>query len=343
MRKLTVVLSLILCQSLFAQSEGPYRIAHTYILGGEGRWDYVIPDPPNHRVFIARSDRFMVVDELNGTLLGTVTGFNRAHGIVLVTSEHHAFGTSGGDSSVVMFDPSTLQTLGRTHAAEDCDAIAYDPVSNRVFTFNGDAHSASVIDPATGKLVTDIPLGGKPESGVAAGNGKLYVNIESNAEVVEIDGKTFTVTRRWSTDSASKPVSMAIDTVHHRLFSGCRSGLLAVSDYEAGKVVATAPIGSGVDGAAYDPSSEDIFASNADGTLTVIHEDSPDSYHVVQNLKTAESGKNMGLDATTHRLYVVAARFQKSTGEAPTSARRRPEMVPGSFMMMVIERMGSSK
>jgi hypothetical protein len=343
MYKLFLILTFAVSQPLFAQSTGRYRITHTYVLGGEGRWDYVIPDPPNHRVFIARGDRFMVIDELDGRLLGNVTGFDRAHGVVLVPSTHHAFGTSGGDSSVVMFDPSTLQTLGRVHAAEDCDAIAYDPVSNRVFTFNGDAHSSSVIDPLSGQLVKNIPLGGKPETGVAAGNGKLYVNLVDNAEVVEIDGKTLTVTRRWSTSPASNPVAMAIDTTHHRLFSGCRNGMLAVSDYEAGKVVATAPIGSGVDGAAYDAASGDVFTSNADGTLTVIHEDNSDTYHVVQNLRTAEGGRNMGLDPANHRLYVVAARFEQPADTASANARRRAPMVPGSFMMMVIEKTTGSK
>jgi len=338
MQKLSIFLSLILCQIMFAQSEGLYRIAHTYALGGEGSWDYVIPDPPNHRVFLARSDRFMVVDELDGKLLGSVTGFNRAHGIVIVPSEHHAFATSGGDSCVIMFDPVTLKNLSRTHTAEDCDAITYDPVSNRVFTFNGDAHSASVIDPATGKLLKNIPLGGKPESGVAAGNGKIYVNIESNAEIEEIDGKTLTVTRRWSTAPATSPVSMAVDTVHHRLFSGCRSGLLVVSDYDAGKIVSTVPIGKGVDGSDFDPSYGDIFASCADGTLTVIHQDSPDKYQVVQTLKTAENGKNMGLDLSSHRIYLVAASFEKPSKGETVGQRHRRKMIPGSFIMMVIDR-----
>jgi len=335
MRTLTAILATIVL-SLSVEAQGSYWISHTYTLGGEGRWDYVIPDPPLHRVFIARENRFMVVDENDGKLLGELTGFDRAHGVVLVESAHHGFATSGGDSAVVMFDPSTLKVLGRIHAADDCDAIAFDSVTNRVFTFNGDAHSSTVIDASTGAQVANIPLGGKPESGLSAGNGKLYVNIVDNGEIVEIDGKLLTVTRRWSTTPADKPVAMAIDTEHHRLFSGCRSGKLAVSDYEAGRVVATQPIGSGVDGAAYDQYSGDIFASNADGTLTVIHQDNPDTYHVVQSLPTAVSGKNMGIDLTTHRLYVVAARFEpQPAGE--TNSRRRPPMVPGSFMMMVIE------
>src|SRR5258708_21284592 len=166
----------------------------------------------------------------------------------------------------------------------------------RSFTFNGDAHSSTVVDPGPGRLVTNIPLGGKPESGVAAGNGKLYVNIVDNGEVVEIDGKSLTVTRRWPTAPCAQPVAMAIDTSHHRLFSGCRSGVMAVSDYQTGKVVATAPIGAGRGGTAFDPAAGDGFTSNADRTLTVIPEDGPDQDHVGQNVQTAPGGRTMGVE-----------------------------------------------
>src|SRR5438270_841266 len=203
-------------------------------------------------------------------------------GMTRLTQQGRGFATSGDDSSVVMFDLNSFKVLGRVHAAEDADAIIYDAPSNRVFTFNGDAHSSTVIDPATGKLIANIPLGGKPEYGVSAGDGKVYANLTDTSEVVEIDARTATVARRWSTAPCKQPVAMGIDSAHHRLFSGCRSGVLAVSDYQAGKIVATSPIGAGVDGTAYDPASGDVFASNADGTLTVIHQDKADEYHVAQ-------------------------------------------------------------
>jgi len=324
---------------LATQTPAPYQITHTYVLGGDGRWDYVTPDPARHRVFIARQDRFMVVDVRDGKLLGEVTDIHGAHGVALVESAHHGFATSGNDSAVVMFDPATFHILSRIPAAEDADAIVYDAVANRVFTFNGDAHSSTVIDPGPGRLVTNIPLGGKPESGVSAGDGRVYVNLVEDAEVVEIDARSLRVTRRWSTAPCQQPVAMAVDTRHHRLFSGCRSGVLAVSDYEAGRVVATAPIGSGVDGAAFDPAAGDVFTSNADGTLTVIHEDGPDQYHVVENLQTALGARNMGLDPTTHRLYIVSAKFGPVPAESTAAnPRRRPPVLPGSFMMMVVER-----
>src|SRR5580692_10223441 len=319
MRNIAFVLTLATMTLLLAQSPSSYRVTHTYVLGGDGSWDYVVPDPPNHRLFVARQNRVMVIDEDSGMLLGEVTGIQGAHGTAVAQAAGHGFATSGNDQSVVMFDLKTFQALGRIPAAEDADAILYDGPSNRVFTLNGDAHSSTVIDAQAGKLITNIPLGGKPENGVSAGDGKVYANITDTSEVVEIDAKALTVVRRWSTTPCKQPVPMAIDTAHHRLFSGCRSGVMAVSDYRAGKVVATVPIGAGVDGAGYDASAGDAFASNADGMPTVIHQDSPDRYHVAETVQTAPAARNMGLDPTTHRVFVVSAKF----GPVPAGGRGR--------------------
>jgi DNA-binding beta-propeller fold protein YncE len=334
MRSTALVLSLASVTLLLAQSSSSYRITHTYTLGGDGSWDYVVPDPPNHRLFIARQNRVMVVDEDSGKLLGEVTDIQGAHGTAVANATGHGFATSGNDKSVVMFDLKTFKPLGRIPAAEDADAILFDTASNRVFSLNGDAHSSTVIDPVAGKLITNIPLGGKPEYGASAGDGKVYANLTDTSEVVEIDAKTATVARRWSTAPCKQPVAMAIDTAHHRLFSGCRSGVMAVFDYQAGKLVATAPIGAGVDGAGFDAASGNAFASNADGTLTVIHQDSPDQYHVVETLTTPERSRNMGLDPTNHRVFVAAAKF----GPPPNGGKGRGPVLPGSFEVLVIER-----
>jgi hypothetical protein len=303
------------------------------VLGEEGGWDYIVPDPANHRLFVARQNRLMVIDEDTGKLLGEVTGINGAHGTAVANDTGHGFATSGSDQSVVMFDLTTLKPLSRIPAAEDADAILYDSASRRVFTLNGDAHSSTVIDPATGTLITNIALGGKPEYGASAGDGKVYANLTDTSEVVEIDAKTAAVVRRWPTVPCKQPVSMAIDTANHRLFSGCRSGVLAVSDYRAGKVITTLPISMGVDGTGYDASSGTVFALNANGTLTIIHQDSPDQYHVAQNLQTPEGSRNMGLDPDNHRVFVVAGKF----GPAPAGSRRRGPVLPGSFSLLVIE------
>ena len=332
MRNILFVLALFLTVSVAAQSS-TYHITHTYKLGGEGSWDYVVPDPPNHRVFIGRQTRVMVVDENTGVLLGEVTGIQGAHGTAIAPSSGRGFATSGNDQSVVMFDLKTYKVLGRIPAAEDADAIIYDGASNRVFTFNGDAHSSTVIDPQAGKQIVNLPLGGKPEYGASAGDGHVYANLTDTSEVVEIDAKTATVSKRWPTAPCKQPVSMAVDAVHHRLFSGCRSGVMAVSDYQTGKVVATVPIGGGVDGAGYDPGVSDAFASNADGTLTVIHQGDPNTYRVVGTVQTPQASRNMGLDPTTHRIFVAAGSFG-----AATNARGRGPLQPGSFSLLVIEK-----
>jgi DNA-binding beta-propeller fold protein YncE len=325
--------ALLLSASAPAILAAQYRITHTYPLGGDGSWDYVVPDAKNHRVFIGRQNRVMVVDATTGKLLGEVTGIKGAHGTAIAEASGHGFATSGNDSAVVMFDLNTFKVLGRIPAAEDADAIIYDAASNRVFTFNGDAHSSTVIDPVAGKLITNVDLGGKPEYGVSAADGKVYANLTDISEVVEIDAKTAKVTRRWSTAPCKNPVAMAIDVAHQRLFSGCRSGVMAISDYKSGKVVATVPIGSGVDGAGFDPASGNAFASNADGTLTISHQDSPDTYRVVQTLTTMPLSRNMGIDPVTHAIYLAGAKF----GAAP-SGRGRPPMEPGSFVILVVEK-----
>ncbi len=336
MRSAAFVLTLTAVTLLLAQSSPSYRITHSYVLGGDGRWDYIVPDPPDRRLFIARQNRVMAVDEDSGTLLGEVTGIQGAHGTAVVHATGHGFATSGDDRSVVMFDLKTFQVLGRIPAAEDADAIVYDSASNRVFTFNGDAHSSTAIDPRAGTLIANIPLGGKPEYGASAGDGKVYANLTDTSEVVEIDAKTLTVLRRWPTAPCRQPVSMAVDTAHNRLFSGCRSGVMAISDYRAGKVVATVPIGAGVDGAGFDAASGDAFASNADGTLTVIHEDTPDRYRVAQSVETPQGARNMGLDPANHRVFIVSAKFGPAPAGAP--GRGRGPVLPGSFTLTVIER-----
>ena len=337
MRRLTVTLSLF-ALPLHAQT---YEITHSYNVGGDGGWDYVVPDAPNHRVFIARQSRVMVVDMNDGHLIAELKGINGAHGVALAPGTGHGFATSGNDSSIVMFDLKTYKTLGRIPAADDADAIIYDPSSGRVFSFNGDANSTTVVDPKKGTLIANVALGGKPEYGQSARNGKVYVNLVDSSQVVELDSKKLVVTRRWSTGACKNPVSMAIDTRHQRLFSGCRSGVMAISDYKNGSVIATVPIGRGVDGAGYDPAKRDAYASNVDGTLTVIHQDTPDSYHVVENVQTAQGARNMGLDPASHRIYLVSAKFGPIPDSTPSNPRRRPPVLPGSFFVLVVEPIGS--
>ena len=339
MRRTILLLAFVAAAPLPAQT---YTVTHSYNVGGEGGWDYVIPDPPNHRLFIARQNRVMVVDMNNGSLIAEIPGIKGAHGVALVSDIGRGFATSGADSSILMFDSKSYKGLLKIRAGDDADAIIYDPASKHVFSFNGDANTSTVVDPRRGTVIATIQLGGKPEYGQSSRDGKVYVNLEDSSQIAEIDTKTNTVTRRWSLAPCESPASLAIDIKRQRLFSGCHNGLLAVSDYAKGTVVATVPIGQGVDGGGWDPIRRDAYTSNGDGTLTVIHQDSPNKYHVVENVPTGDRARTMGLDPATHRIFLPSAKFGPVPAESTaTNPRRRPPMLPGSFTVIVVEPVGS--
>ncbi|HET7023593.1 MAG TPA: hypothetical protein VFI39_00130 [Gemmatimonadales bacterium] len=314
-----------------------YHLTHTYTLGGDGGWDYISLDSVGHRLFIARGDRVMVVDQKTGKLLAEIPGFDRAHGVAFSYATGRGFGTSGGDSTVVEFDLKTLKVLARIPAAPDCDAILFDPATGHIFTFNGDSHSSTVIDPATGTRIGTIDLGSGPEFGVSDGAGKVYVNLEEKGEVAEIDAAAMKVTRSWSVAPVASTSGLAIDRVHHRLFSVGRNGMMAISDAVAGKLITTVPIGRGVDAARFDDGTQLAFASNGDGTLTVVHEDSPSAFHVVSNATTKQGARTMELDPVSHTLYTVTADFGPAPAPVAGQRRSRPPMLPGTFALLVLQ------
>jgi YVTN family beta-propeller protein len=236
-----------------------------------------------------------------------------------------------------MFDLATLKVLGHAKVDADDDAILYDPASTHIFTMNGDANSASVIDAATGKRIGTIPLGGQPEFAVSDGAGKVYVNLEDKGAIVELDTKAMKVVRRWSIAPCESPTGLAIDIAHQRLLSVCRNKLMAISDVAAGKLVTTVPICAGVDAARFDAATGDAFASNGEGSLTVVHESSPNDFRVVQTVPTKSGARTMELDPRNHRVYVVGAKFGEVPGHStPSNPRRRPPLVPGSFTLVVL-------
>ncbi|HEU4618914.1 MAG TPA: YncE family protein [Gammaproteobacteria bacterium] len=336
-RLATAAVLFVLAPALPAAAQS-YHVAHTFKLGGDGGWDYLALDGATNRLFIARNDRIMVVDPEQGKLLGEVGGLQRAHGIAFDRASGRGFATSGGDASVVIFDLKTLKTLGRTKVDEDDDAILVDPATGHVFTFNGDAHTASVLDPSSGKVVGTVQLGAKPESGAADGKGKLYVNLESSSEIAEVDASSMKVTRRWPLAPCEGPTGIAIDAAHHVLFSVCRNRIMAMSDTVSGKVVGSVAIGAGADGARYDAETGLAFASTGgDGAVTVVHEDGPTAFTVVQAVKTQAGARTMELDPKTHRLYTVGAELEPPPA-GYEGQRRRPTIVPGSFTLLVLER-----
>ncbi len=193
-----------------------------------------------------------------------------------------------------------------------------------------------MIDASSGEVLATFPLGGKPEFAVADGRGMIYVNIEDTSELAAIDAKTHKVTTRWPLKPCEEPSGLAMDTQKRRLFSGCSNKVMAIVDADSGKLLATAPIGDGVDATAFDPGTGLAFSSNGDGTLTIVREEAPGKFAVLANVPTMSRARTMVLDTKTHNVYLVTAEFGPAPVPTKEQPRPRPPMVPGSFVLLVV-------
>jgi YVTN family beta-propeller protein len=234
---------------------------------------------------------------------------------------------------VTIFDTKTLKTIGTVKAGTNPDAIIFDPVSKRVFAMNGRSGDVTAIDAATGNVAGTMPTGGKLEFAVADGKGSVFVNVEDKSELIEFDSKALKVLHRWPLAPCESPSGLSMDRANRRLFVGCENKMIAVVDADSGNVIATPAIGDGVDATAFDPGLGYAFASNGEGTLTVVKEDSPSSFSVIDNVPTRKSARTMGLDLKSHTVFLPFADF-----DPPAPGERRGKMKPGSFALLVVEK-----
>lgn len=322
-------------------SPGPsgYHLLKKVPLGGEGFWDYLEIDPPSHRLFISRGMKVVVLNVSTGKVVGEIPDTAGVHGIALAPALGRGFTSNGAAGTVSIFDLKTLKVIGQAPAGKNPDAIVYDPASRRVFTMNGRSGDSTAIDAATGKVAGTIVLGGKPEFAVADGAGHVYVNLEDKSEELRIDSRRLAVTARWPLAPCESPSGLAMDVKHRRLFAGCENKMLAVVNADSGKVVATPPIGEGVDAGRFDPGTQFAFASNGrSGTLTVVHEDSPDKYRVVENVPTQLGARTMALNPATHDIYLVTAGFGPPPAPTPDRPHPFPTLLPNSFVVLMYGR-----
>jgi YVTN family beta-propeller protein len=337
---LSLCLGIVLLTAVsVGQTSKEYKVIDKVKIGGEGGWDYLIADGAAHRLYMSHATVVVVFDTKTNKVVGEIPNTLGVHGIALAPDLGRGYTSNGRTNSVTVFDLKSLKVLDTIDVkATNPDAILYDPFSHRVFTFNGRSSNATAINANTNKFIDTIPLGGRPEFAVTDLKGKIYVNIEDKSQVIEFDAKTLKVLSTWPIAPGEEASGLAIDRKHNRLFSVCSNKMMVVLDSKTGKVVASVPTGDGTDAAAFDPETQLAFSSNGDGTLTVIHEDSPDKFTVVQNAVTPARCRTMALDELTHRLYLSGATFGPTP--APTADRPRPRapMEPGSFMVVVLDR-----
>jgi DNA-binding beta-propeller fold protein YncE len=318
------------------QSSG-YHVLRRYALGGAGGWDYLLLDPATRRLFVSRGTHVVVVDADSGTLQGEIPNTPGVHGVALAPDLGRGATSNGAGQAVTIFDLRSLKPLARVRTTGgNPDAIVYEPATHYVFTFNGTGQNATAIDVATAGVVGTVALGGKPEAAVAPGDGQIYVNIEDKAELVTLDARSMAVTARWSLAPCEEPTGLALDVAHARLFVGCSNRLMAVVDATHGRVLATLPIGRGVDGTAFDSGTGLAFSSNGEGTVTVVREVTADSFAVVETVATQRGARTVALDPQTHRLYLPTAEFGPTPEPTPEQPRPRPSILPGTFVILVV-------
>ncbi|PNS07729.1 YncE family protein [Solilutibacter silvestris] len=313
-----------------------YDVAATWPVSGPGRWDLLEVDSARHHLFISRSDRVQVVDTTSGKEVGTIPGTDGVHGIV-IGSGGHGYTSNGKSNSVTEFDLATLQRVRDLPVSgKSPDAMFHDAGSHHLFVFNAKSNNASVLDTTSGKEIATIAFDGNPELAVADGHGHIYLNIESTAQLVEIDAASAKVTHTWKMDGCEEPSGIAMDAAHHRVFSTCQNKVLAVTDADSGRAVARVAIGEGPDGAAFDPATKSVLVPlGKSGVLDVIHVDGANRYSKVQSLPTQTSARTIILDESDHRAYTVAAKF----GPVP-AGEKRPPMIDGSFSVLVLAPQG---
>ena len=296
--------TLCLMLSVLAFSEESYHVIKKIPIPGQGGFDYLTIDGSARRLYVSHGTQVEVLDVDSGAIVGKIPNTMGVHGIAIAPELGRGFVSDGQTATVTIFDLKTLKPIAEVAAGKKPDAIIYDSATSQVFAFNGGSDSTTVISAADSKVVGTLNLGGGPEFAAADGDGYVFNNLEDQSKLVKINSKKLSVDERWPLAPCEAPSSMAMDRPNRRIFIGCRSKVMAVVDADSGKVITTVAIGDHVDASAFDPESKLIFNSNGEGTISIIHEDSPDTYSVVQTVKTLPRAKTLALDLQTHRVFL---------------------------------------
>ena len=315
-----------------------YKVVARFKIGGDtAYYDYLRVDPSARRLYVSNGKRFDVLDADSGQKIGEVGPATRAHGIAIASAAGHGFASSGIDDLITMFDLKTFVTLRQIKSTgSNPDAIEFDPESNRIYAGNHGGGGITVIDPASGEIIGTIMVEGKLEGIDFDGRGQGYVNVEDKSAVAVFDTKTLKTKALWSAAPGEGGTGLAIDSLHHRLFSACANNKVVVLDSDSGKLITTVVSGEDPDGLVFDPTTSRIFTSNPDGTITIIQQDTPDKYTPRQTVKTEVGCKTIALDTKTGRVVTSAPQFGPKPAPVKGGPKPKAPVVPNSFQVVVI-------
>jgi YVTN family beta-propeller protein len=331
---------LLLCISVTGIAQNPkgYSVAKKIVVGGEGGWDYITFNSQSHLLFVSHATKVVVISTDSDKVVGEIPKTEGVHGIAVANEFGRCFVSNGRASTVSIVDLKTLKLIDTVAVGKNPDAILYDPFSHRLFVFNGRSNDATILDAENGTIISTLPLGGKPEFSATDGKGRVYVNIEDKSEIVVIDAKEIKILYRWPIKPGEEPSGLAIDVEHHRLFTVCSNKLMVILDSDNGNVIASLPIGDRTDGCTFDPGTGLAFSANGEGTMTVIQEETPSKFSVLETVKTQIGGRTITVDPTTHTLYIPTAEFGPAPAPTPERPRPRPAILPNTFCILKIQK-----
>lgn len=317
-----------------------YKVAKSWRIGGINGWDTMTLEASGDRLFVTRDDHVDVIETAGGKMVGNIPRTAGVHAVAFAPSLRRGFTSNGRSNSVSVFELDTLRVAYEVPiSGTSPGAILYEAQQNHIFTANRESANLSVLDAGTLQVVATVALPGPPESMATDDTGHVYVNINTApGRLVMLDAKSLTVKAKWLLKECAGPTAMALDSKNHRLFSVCANQVMAVTDSLSGKEIARVVIGRGSDGAVFDPELGLAFSSNGiDGTLTVIHQDSPDEYRVVATVTTQVSARSMALDPASHKIYLAAAQFGPPPAVKEDQPRAPATVVPDSFLILVAQ------
>lgn len=335
--------AVVLVQPVLSQ-QGPYKVLRTVKAGGDGGFDYVYADTAGRRLYVPRSGPGGRITVFNLDTLepaGEIADVN-AHGAAVSGKTQHGFGSS---KPVAMWDTKNMSLMKKIDVQGGPDGILYDGFNDRVWILSHSSPHATVINASDGSIAGTLDLGGAPEQGATDGKGHIYIDIEDKDNIAVVDARALTVTGHY--DLAGKGgtcAGLALDAKNEILFAACRNPqTMVVLSAKDGKILDTLPIGRGTDGAVFNPSTNEAFSSQGDGTLTIVKENSPTSFVVEQNLDTMQGAKTLTLDGKTGHILLIAAEYTPPPAPpagapppAPGRGRGRGQMVPGSFSIIEV-------
>ena len=351
-----------------AASSGYHLLQTISVIPSDGRWDYATVDTVNRHVYFSHGEETVVLDADSGQVVAKIpapesgpsiglsepgrnTPFMGVHHVAIAEDLGRGFVSNGRAGSSTIFDLKTFKKLGEVSlTGKDPNAIIYDAATKRVFTFNEGTNNSTVIDARSGKVVGTIPLNARPAFAASDDKGHVFVNLIEKGSVLRINSHTMVAGDEWPVAVCGGPYNetMAIDKKNSRLFVGCRpdyrqmtapagprpNRVMAVLDTNSGRVVTTVPIGGNPDQAAFDPETGLAFSANGEGNVTVIKEESPEKFTVLETVTTQPGAARLAVDPKTHKLFVPNA----DPGAIPPPTSDNPSPPPSltrNFRIMI--------